>query len=224
MIPGLHGLRSVLFACAVFSMIGCKGGGGDSSTAASSTSPSTSITSNSAPAISGSGTTSAKPNLTYAFTPSATDTDGDTVTFAIENKPTWATFNTLSGELVGTPTLAQVGKYQDIVITASDGKESTSLPAFTITVSDGSTGGATLSWTAPTENEDGTPLTDLAGFMIAYGTHKNTLSQSIRIENPSIDRYVVTDLEPGTYYFGVKAISANGTESSLSGLVRKVVE
>jgi len=31
-------------------------------------------------------------------------------------------------------------------------------------------GSALLSWNAPSTNEDGTPLTDLAGYKIYYGT------------------------------------------------------
>jgi hypothetical protein len=223
MIPGLHGLRSVLFACAVLLLLGCKGGGGDSSSAAASTSTTGSSASSSAPTIGGSAITSAQPNLTYSFKPTATDTDGDAVTFQIQNKPAWATFNTITGELVGTPTLAHMGTYANIVITAGDGTQSASLPAFTITVTDGSTKSVTLSWVAPTQNEDGTALINLAGFMIAYGPNQTTLSQSIRIDNPSIDRYVIADLVPGTYYFGVRAVDADGTESSLSELVSTVI-
>jgi hypothetical protein len=222
MIPGLHGFRSVLFACAVLSLLGCKGGGDSGSTADSST-LTTAGSQNSAPTIAGTAVTNAKPNLTYAFAPSATDPDADAVTFQIRNKPLWATFNTVTGELVGTPTLAQVGTYEGIEISASDGTHSASLPAFSITVSDGSARAVTLSWVAPTANEDGTALTDLAGFMIAYGPNESTLSRTIRIENASIDRYVIADLEPGTYYFGVKAVSAKGAESSMSTLVRKIV-
>jgi hypothetical protein len=228
MISILHRLRSVLFACAVLSLLGCKGGGSDSSSAAaapaSPASPASAVAANSAPTIGGSATTSAKPNLSYSFIPSATDTDADAVTFEIQNKPAWATFNTVTGELVGTPTLAQVGTYADIVISANDGKQSASLPAFSITVADGSAQGVTLSWIAPTANEDGTPLTNLAGFTIAYGPNEATLSQSIRIDNPSIDRYVIADLAPGTYYFGVRAFSADGAESSMSTLVSKVID
>jgi Putative Ig domain len=223
MIPVLHRLRSVLSACAVLLLLGCKGGGGDSNSAASSA-PAASSLGTSAPTIGGSAGTSAQPNLTYSFKPTATDADGDAVTFQIQNKPAWATFNTVTGELVGTPSLGNVGTYADIVITAADGKQSASLPAFTITVSDGSAKSVTLSWVAPTLNEDGTPLTKLAGFMIAYGPNATTLSQSIRIDNPSIDRYVIGDLAPGTYYFGVRAVDTEGTESSLSEVVSTVIQ
>jgi hypothetical protein len=81
----------------------------------------------------------------------------------------------------------------------------------------------TVSWVAPLENVDGTALTDLAGFVIVYGTSSDALSQSVYIDNPSIDRYLLEDLSAGTWYFGVKAYSASGAESDLSPLVSKTL-
>ena len=95
------------------------------------------------------------------------DPDGDTLTYSIQNRPSWATFNTSTGRLSGTPTAAHAGSYANIIISVSDGAASASLPAFTITVAQPSTGSATLSWTAPTQNTDGSSLTNLAGFRIA---------------------------------------------------------
>ncbi len=84
---------------------------------------------NNPPQISGSPETFLKAGTAYTFTPAATDTDGDTVTFSITNKPDWASFDTSTGTLSGTP--AQ-GFYRDIIITASDGEDTASLPAFEI--------------------------------------------------------------------------------------------
>jgi hypothetical protein len=177
---------------------------------------------NAAPKISGSTLASVTMNSTYSFTPAASDADGDTLAFQIKNKPAWTTFNTVSGKLSGTPKAA--GTFANIVISASDGKASTSLPAFSITVTEAAAGNTvTLSWTAPTENSDGTTLLDLAGFTIVYGPSSTTLHQSVRIENPGLDRYVLDQLPAGTYYFGVKAFSAAGVESSVSNVVSKVV-
>ena len=81
----------------------------------------------------------------------------------------------------------------------------------------------TVSWAAPLENVDGTALTDLAGFVIVYGTSTDALSQSVYIDNPSIDRYLLEDLSAGTWYFGVKAYSTSGAESELSTLVSKTL-
>ena len=42
-------------------------------------------------------------------------------------------------------------------------------------------GSATLSWTAPQQNTDGSPLTDLAGFEIRYGQNESALDSNITI-------------------------------------------
>jgi hypothetical protein len=71
---------------------------------------------------------------TYSFQPVGTDPDGDRLTYSIVNKPTWANFSQATGRLSGTPTSANVGTYSNIVISVSDGRESASLRAFSITV------------------------------------------------------------------------------------------
>jgi len=87
--------------------------------------------SNRAPTISGVPASSVPVTKTYRFFASATDADGDPVTFSIANKPTWAWFDAKLGILGGEPQTA--GTYSNIVISASDGKSSASLPAFSIT-------------------------------------------------------------------------------------------
>lgn len=94
--------------------------------------------------------------------------------------------------------------------------QSSSLP----TVSNGT---ATLQWLPPTENTDGSPLTNLAGYDIHYGTQSHSYTETIQVANPGIATYVVDNLTPGTYYFAVSAISAGGTESPLSAEVSTIV-
>lgn len=84
-------------------------------------------------------------------------------------------------------------------------------------------GSATVQWAAPQQKTDGSALQNLAGFTIVYGTSANNLSKSIRIENPSMDQYVVEQLPAGTYYFGVRAYDSAGAESALSNLMTKVI-
>jgi hypothetical protein len=92
-------------------------------------------TANRAPTISGSPATSAGVGSAYSFSPSASDPDGDTLGFSIQNRPAWATFSTSTGQLSGTPGASHVGTFSNIVISVSDGKITTKLPAFSITVS-----------------------------------------------------------------------------------------
>ncbi len=82
---------------------------------------------------------------------------------------------------------------------------------------------ATLSWAAPTSNTDGTPLTNLAGYRIYYGSSPEDLSHTVQIKSVGLQTYVIDDLEPGTWYFAVMALAANGAESTLSAVVTKTI-
>lgn len=179
---------------------------------------------NRAPSISGSPDSAVMTGDSYTFTPSASDADGDGITFSITNKPTWAAFDSSTGSLSGQPLLGDVGYYENIKITASDGANSTSLPAFSIEVTQVALGSMTLSWTAPTHNDDGSALTDLAGYKIYYGTAPGNYTYQVRIDNPSVATYIIENLLPKTYYIVATAFNAAGVESSYSSMATKTVE
>ncbi len=82
----------------------------------------------------------------------------------------------------------------------------------------------TLNWQAPTENTDGTALTDLSGYVISYGTQSGNYPNNITLDNPGLTTYVVDNLSPGTYYFTISAIASDGSESSPSSPVSVTVE
>ena len=81
----------------------------------------------------------------------------------------------------------------------------------------------TINWVPPTENTNGTPLTNLAGYNIHYGTAAGSLSKKIAISNPGIATYVVSNLPSGKYFFAVAAVNSAGTESPLSAQVSATV-
>jgi len=180
-------------------------------------------TGNRAPTISGTPLTSVVVGNAYSFRPTASDPDGNTLTFSISNKPSWASFTASTGRLAGTPVAANVGTYSNIVIRVSDGKVTASLPAFSVTVSSVGSGSATLSWTPPTRNTDGTTLTNLAGYRIYYGTSASSLSRTVQIANPGIATYVVGNLSPATWYFSVRSYTTNGVESPASHVASKTI-
>jgi hypothetical protein len=179
---------------------------------------------NRAPTISGTPSTAVMQGTAYAFTPTASDPDGNTLTFSIANKPAWAAFNTSTGALSGTPAAANVGTTSGVVITVSDGTLSASLPAFSVTVQAVATGSATLSWTPPTQNTDGSQLTDLAGFKVYWGPAAGNYPNSATLTNPGLTSYVVENLVPGTYFFAASAVNNAGTESALSGTASKTIQ
>ena len=178
---------------------------------------------NSAPVISGNPQTAVTVGDNYAFTPGASDADGDTLTFSIQNQPAWATFNTSTGQLSGRPADAHVGVYENILISVSDGQATDSLAPFAITVDQTGTVSATLSWTPPTENEDGTALTDLAGYKLYWGTTPGVYTDSVTINNAGLSSYVVENLQPGTYEFVATAFNDAGVESGYSNPTTKVL-
>ncbi len=84
-------------------------------------------------------------------------------------------------------------------------------------------GSVTLSWTPPTENDDNSPLTDLVGYAIYYGTQPGQHSYTIHVDDPIITSYNVEGLSPGTYYFTITAINIYGAESAMSVMTEKTV-
>jgi len=174
--------------------------------------------------ISGSPPTSVLQNSQYSFTPTASDPNNNPLTFLIANRPTWATFSTSTGQLQGTPTAVNVGTYTNIAISVSDGTATAALPAFTITVAAVGTGSATLTWTAPTQNEDGSPLTDLTSYRIYWGTASRNYTNNVTVTNPGLTTYVVGNLLSGTtYYFATAAGNSQGTYSAYSNEATKAI-
>jgi len=175
------------------------------------------------PTISGAPSGTATAGQVYSFIPNASDPDGQKLTFAIANMPGWAQFDTSTGRLYGTPADANVGTYAGITISVSDGQSSISLPTFSIVVRKATAGTAMLSWVPPTSNVDGTPLTNLAGYRIAYGQYASNLTQSVDIPSPGVTSAVIEGLAAGTWYFAVKAYTATHVESDLSNIAQKTI-
>ena len=179
--------------------------------------------SNAAPVISGSPPSTATADYFYDFVPGASDPDGDALTFSVQNLPAWASFDTRTGEITGKPRMSDVGTFSNILVSVSDGTDSTSLRAFAITVEEMGVLSATLSWTPPTENEDGSQLVDLAGYKIYWGNRPGTYTKSVTIDNPGMSSFVVENLPAGTLEFVATSFNDTGIESDYSNPIAKVV-
>jgi hypothetical protein len=180
-------------------------------------------TGNNAPTISGNPMTAIDIGSTYSFTPTASDPDGDKLTFSVDKRPSWAEFDKSTGALSGQPALGSVGTYASIEISVSDGKDKAALPRFAISVDQVGTISTTLSWTPPTQNEDGSALMDLAGYKIYWGTTPGQYTHSVKIENAGMSSYVVENLTPGTYEFAAKSFNEAGVESAYSNPATRVL-
>ena len=195
---------------------GCGGGSAevDGSTGGASTSGLT---------ISGAPATSITESLTYTFVPTSGGGSGGTLTYSITNMPSWAGFDATTGALGGTPGMVDIGITSGVVISVSNGQENATLDPFDLEVVAAGFGAATLSWTAPTENADGGPLTDLDGYRVYYGTTAGVYPNSITISNPGVTSYMVENLSSGTWHFVVAAFNQSGGEGGFSNVASMTI-
>jgi hypothetical protein len=210
----------VVGACLTVALGAC--GGGDEETAAVNQ-PVNPPAGPQAPTISGTPGAQAMQGQQYTFTPTASDANGDTLTFSILGTPAGWTFNASTGQLSGTPTGAQAGMtFSNIRISVSDGTATVNLAAFSVTVVATATGSALLSWTPPTQNTDGSALTNLSGYRVYWGTSQGNYTNSTTIGN-GLSSYVVDQLTPATWYFALTAVNSTGAESAYSNIATKQV-
>lgn len=88
---------------------------------------------------------------------------------------------------------------------------------------------AALSWTAPTTNSDSSPLTDLSGYKIYWGTSARTGTSApggysgTAVDVHNVTSYTMDSIgDTGATYFSVVAYDTSGNESSFSNEVYKV--
>lgn len=79
-----------------------------------------------------------------------------------------------------------------------------------------------LRWQAPTQNVDGSPLTDLAGYVIYWGTTSRNYTGSHTINSPTTTEWEAT-MAPGSYYFAMTAFDGENNESGYSNEVLKII-
>jgi len=96
------------------------------------------------------------------------------------------------------------------------GQGTSAVVLLTVIVSDGR-----IEWQAPTENVDGTPLTDLAGYNVHWGAASRNYTNSTPVAGSETEWQAT--LSSGFYYFAVTALNAGGEESSQSNEVYRYV-
>ena len=174
--------------------------------------------------ISGRPITTIATGTYLSFQPAAVSTAGRPLSFSIANKPGWAQFDSSTGRLFGSVTLANLGLYDRIVISVTDGAARASLAAFPIVVvANPSYSTVVLDWQPPTVNTDASPLVDLAGYHIYFGNAPNALSNRIDVANPGLASYVIIGLGAGTWYFALSGYNSGGAEGELSEVISRVM-
>lgn len=82
---------------------------------------------------------------------------------------------------------------------------------------------ATVSWSVPLLNTDGTSLTGVAGYRLYYGPSPANLPDSIFVPGAGVTSHVISGLTPGTHYFAVATLNSAGVASDLSNAASKIV-
>lgn len=162
---------------------------------------------------------------TLTFTTSTATGDGSVVPVLTWSTTPAAQSCTASGDTAWTGTKAASGTQTLAAITSSKTYRMTcTWPGDTT---------ATLRWTRPTTNTDGTALslcasaTDtgpcLAKYRISRGTSATALSESRDHNFPDSLSANWSGLAAGTHFFGIKAVTGQGVESDLSNVVSKTI-
>jgi hypothetical protein len=177
-------------------------------------------------AISGTAASAAQVGTYYSFTPTVVAPAGSKLTYEITHLPSWAQFSAATGALSGTPTAGSASTDAGIVISVSDGSQSASLSAFSIAVSAPASAPAetiSVSWTQPARNTNGTPLTDLAGYVVEYGKSSTALNSTVSINSPSSTNVQIDNLSAGKWYFAVAAVTTAHVVGQFSAVASETV-
>ena len=91
--------------------------------------------------------------------------------------------------------------------------------------------GVVLTWEPPTTNTDDSPLTDLAGYRLYWGTSTSAYSSNQDLGMPSCAdvagtmtcTYTLAGLGAGSYFFAVTAYNTGGYESVYSNEATKTL-
>lgn len=81
---------------------------------------------------------------------------------------------------------------------------------------------SSIYWVAPVKNTDGSPLIDLGGFRIYFGTTSGIYNSTHDVPNPSSISLQLNIFlnSPGTYYLSMTAYDIFGLESIKSPEIR----
>jgi hypothetical protein len=103
------------------------------------------------------------------------------------------------------------------------GGTATNSTTVSVTGAAAATGYATLTWSAPATNTNGTPVTSLSGYHLYYGNSASALTKSVAVSGAKTTSYEISGLTAGTWYFAVAADATDGTEGVKSSVGSKTI-
>lgn len=146
---------------------------------------------------------------TITFTAATTTGDGKVTPVLTWSTTPAATSCAASGDWTGTKAASGTQTLPDITKSAT----------YNLTCTWGAKNSAVLTWTAPTQNTDGTTLTDLAGFHVYYGDTAVNLNQTATVTGATVKTTTIQPLAAGTWFFAISAFNARNIDSERSAPV-----
>jgi hypothetical protein len=165
------------------------------------------------------------PTLTFSASPTSVSQNGSTT---LNWSTTDATGCTASGDWSGSKGGSGSEMINSMLIDSQftldcSGAGGTVNDTVNVAVVLSNNGTALLSWVPPTENTDGSTLTDLAGYKVYYGTSSGSYGAPITINDPGLSSYMVENLGISDWFFVMKAFNSSGMESSYSTEISKTI-
>ena len=72
---------------------------------------------------------------------------------------------------------------------------------------------ATVRWSQPRQNIDGSALTDLAGYHVRWGRDPKNLTNTMDLSWAGYSWMTATELTTGLWYFSIRSYNSRGAES-----------
>ena len=110
------------------------------------------------------------------------------------------------------------GKYTALVSNASSSELS---EAAQITREQARSSARELTWDAPTEREDGSPLSfnEVQGYVIEYGNSSIDLQHSVKVDSLLPNTYIINDLPLGTLFLRIATIDSDNKQGAFSQVI-----
>lgn len=156
----------------------------------------------------------------YEFVPVVSNAIVPNLQFSYINRPSWSGSYRGSGAIMGTPT--EPGVYANVQIQAWDGVHFGVSAPFTITVASAA-GSVNLRWVKPAVNTDGSPLTNLAGYIIHYGTSAANLDAQLFVKSADSTTAEIGNLSAGNWYFRIAAVTDANVQGPFSTILKDAI-
>jgi hypothetical protein len=168
----------------------------------------------------GDGDADTPPSVTFTSSDDAVPSgDSTTLTWSSQYADSCAASGGWSGNrpIQGSASVGPLNDATTFTLTCS-GPGGSSVAMLSVSVE----GVVSLAWQPPGENEDGSPLTDLSGYRIYYGSFSRSYNDTITVNDAAATQWEM-QLSSGEYYIAMTAFDTAGNESAYSNeIVRSV--